>query len=120
MVSQSTDNLTFGYRADPNSTDGFGTNVGDKILEKADFLSESATARRLPCNVGKTEQKIRMTAGAALIGAAAFAPLSRGWRIGLAVFGASQLITGGMSYCPLWQALGINTRQVDDLAEQLA
>jgi hypothetical protein len=96
------------------SSSDFGTNVGELIEQQAGFhVGASSDDQTVDsrCNVGRTEQMIRLGAGAALLGAAAFVPLGRGWRIGLAALGASQLITGAMSYCPLWQALGINTRR---------
>ena len=63
------------------------------------------------CNVGRAEQKFRLGAGAALLTAAAFAPMDRGWKIGLAVLGAAELVTGAMRYCPVSRMLGINTCQ---------
>ena len=62
-----------------------------------------------PCNVGRTEQKFRLAAGGVLLAAAAFAPVGRGWRIGFAVLGVAELVTGVMRYCPVNQALGIDT-----------
>lgn len=91
-----------------SSTDDFGTNVGEKIIEVAEL--QKAQAKEERCNIGSTEQKIRFAPGATLLAAAAFAPVSRGWKIGFAVFGASQIITGAMSYCPLWHAIGVDTR----------
>jgi hypothetical protein len=104
----------FALQPEPTTGD-FGINVGEKILEKTDIFSEPASAPRSHCNIGSTEQKIRLATGGALVIAAAFAPVSRGWRIGLAAFGASQLVTGAMSYCPLWHALGIDTRREEEV-----
>jgi hypothetical protein len=55
-----------------------------------------------------------MAAGTALLAAAAFAPVSRGWRIGFAALGASQVVMSAMSFCPLWHALGIDTRRQNE------
>ena len=92
------------------STDDFGINVGEKILEQAS-LAEITGEHASRCNIGSLEQKIRIGSGVALLAAAGFAPLSRGWRIGLAVAGLSQLVTGATRYCPVWQAMGIDTRK---------
>lgn len=90
----------------------FGTNVGELIDERVTTISEPSVYRDLRrCNLGKTERNVRLGTGAALLGAAAFAPVNRGWRIGFAVLGAAQLITGARQYCPLWHALGIDTRR---------
>ncbi len=71
------------------------------------FRDESIIGR--PCNVGRSEQKLRLAAGTALLAAAAFAPLGRGWRIGLAAAGVAELVTGAIRYCPISQLLGVNT-----------
>jgi hypothetical protein len=85
---------------------------GGRLSQAREYVAEHR-------NVGRTEQIVRLTAGAALVGAAAFAPLSRGWRIALGTLGATQLLTGSMNYCPLWQALGVNTcSQSDRLGER--
>ena len=113
----------------PTTSEEFGTNVGETILAQTDFLadpdfsgstSDSSLSSPEPagnsrCNLSHTEQKIRLAAGATLLGVAAFAPLGRNWRIGLGVLGAAQLVTGAMRYCPLWQALGIDTRKAEEI-----
>lgn len=105
--------------APPATSSDFGTNIGEEI-ENSTRASQSLAvgdfsgSQRSRCNLGAAEKKVRIATGTALLGVAAFAPLSRGWRIGLAVAGASQLITGAMSYCPLWQALGIDTRHAGE------
>lgn len=111
MSTSSTTNPTLDLETEA-TTDEFGTNVGELIAEKVNLVPEAAEtnlASTSRCNVGYTEQKIRIGVGTALLAAAAFAPVSRGWRIGFAVVGAAELITGAMRYCPVSQALGINT-----------
>jgi hypothetical protein len=76
-----------------------------------DTVSEFHAPQSRECNVGRTEQKIRIGAGVALLAAAALAPVNRGWRIGFVALGAMELITGARRHCPLWQALGINTNR---------
>ena len=97
--------------------DDFGINVGEQVAEKMESLAYTPRADdRFParrdtgaCNVGRTEQKFRIGAGTSLLAVAAFAPLSRGWRIGLAAAGLAQLLTGTTRHCPVSQMLGINT-----------
>ncbi|PTX92351.1 DUF2892 domain-containing protein [Opitutus sp. ER46] len=69
----------------------------------------------LPCNVGRTEQKVRIVAGSVMIAAAFAAPLPSRWRTLLGVFGAMELATGAVRYCPVSHALGINTCRLGDL-----
>jgi hypothetical protein len=81
------------------------------------ILGEDEPAPTRPssrCNVGRTEQKFRLSAGAALVAAAAFAPVSRNWRIALGILGTAELITGATRYCPISAALGINTCRADE------
>jgi hypothetical protein len=100
------------------TTEELGTNVGEMIDRQLDVRPEQMNTEEAEpsqpmqssrCNVGKTEQKFRLGAGAALLAAAAFAPVSRGWRIGFAVLGAAELVTGTTRYCPVSKMLGINT-----------
>jgi hypothetical protein len=91
------------------TTDDFRINVGEEVAQRFDFDAELEWMRDSNCNVGRTEQKFRIATGSALLAAAAFAPVSRGWRIGFALIGAAELVTGAMRYCPINQALGINT-----------
>ena len=94
----------------PDSTDAMIANKSrDMMAQHTNSLSQSEDTLHSQCNVGRTEQKFRIGAGAALVSAAAFAPVSLGWRIGLGVLGAAELITGAMRYCPVSRALGINT-----------
>lgn len=76
-------------------------------LEQAPFAAPQA--RRLPCNVGLTEQRIRLVAGTALIAAAIGAPVSRGWRMTFAGLGIMEIVTGSSRYCPMWHALHVNS-----------
>ena len=93
-------------------SEGGGATVAIAVGEEVNFLAQPEPPQRpfgLTCNVGRTEQKFRLGAGAALLAVAAFAPVSRGWKIGLSILGASELITGSLRYCPVSQVLGINT-----------
>jgi hypothetical protein len=102
----------------------FGTNVGEQIAARMETLGERRNrARRrplervtadLPCNVGAGERTFRFVAGGALLAAAAFAPVGRGWRFGLMGLGAMEVITGALRYCPISHALGINTCRADE------
>jgi hypothetical protein len=96
----------------PYTGDDFGTNLGEKLPDDLYVVSETrVSVVELPCNVGRQEQAIRLGMGTVLLGVAAFAPLSRGWRIGLAAFGVMELVTGASRYCPVWHAMGIDTRR---------
>lgn len=102
-----------------SSADQFGINVGEQIESRMQSQAQEPqrfeeTTPSSRCNVGRTEQKYRLAAGTALLATAAFAPLSRGWRIGLAALGVAELITGSTRYCPVSQLLGINTCQRDE------
>lgn len=91
----------------------FGTNVGEKILEQpeARHVIEAANWRldTGTCNVGRTEQKIRLIAGTALLAAAASPRISPGWRIAMGLLGAMEIVTGSTRQCPVWSALGVST-----------
>lgn len=63
----------------------------------------------MKCNVGTTESYIRMGAGAVAILGGLVLPVGRGLRLGLIAVGTAEVITGAMRYCPLSEALGINT-----------
>ncbi len=63
----------------------------------------------MTCNVGKTEQVIRIVTGVIFFLIGAMAGLSP-WGSGTAyVIGTVALITGLTRFCPLWKGLGINT-----------
>jgi hypothetical protein len=119
MTTPNSSSPTVDINSDGPAADDFGTNVGAVLEEQIHFVAEpepgelQETGTR--CNVGRTEQKVRLVAGTAMLAAAAFAPVSSGWKIGLAVLGAAELITGATRYCPVSQALGINTCQRSEL-----
>lgn len=109
---------------DPNSagiavTGGFDplrSEASDTPPTIADRAGRAVEAVRhafeqLPCNIGPTEQKIRLGAGTALVAAAIFAPVDKRWKAGMAAFGVLQLATGTSRYCPVWHATGVNTNR---------
>ncbi len=57
----------------------------------------------MECNVGLTEQKLRVMAGMAMIGVGAYYNVK--W---LAAVGIVPILTGMMRYCPVNQAIGYN------------
>ena len=61
-------------------------------------------------NVGCVGRAARLVLGTVLPAIALFAPLGRPWRIAAASVGGIALATGASGYCPLNQALGIDTR----------
>jgi hypothetical protein len=61
------------------------------------------------CNVGGTDRTIRLAAGVTALGLGLFGPMSRTGRIIALTVGASALFSGITRYCPINQALGINT-----------
>jgi hypothetical protein len=71
-------------------------------------------------NVGGWDRNTRWILGASAILAALMTPMARGWRLGLLAFGAAQLITAASSYCPLNEALGIDTQSPLEKVEELA
>ena len=63
----------------------------------------------MTCNVGGIERPIRIVVGIVLIGIGAFAGLSPvGAGVALAA-GTIALVTGTISFCPLWALFNINT-----------
>lgn len=98
----------------------FGTNVGEKILEQPEARQVIAEVTHPmetgwgACNVGRTEQKIRLAAGAALLAAAAFARVNPRWKIAMGIFGAMEIVTGSTRHCPVWSALGVNTARGEE------
>lgn len=60
-------------------------------------------------NVGGWDRDVRWALGGAAIVAGLFAPVRIGWRIGLLAFGVSEFLTAGSRYCPVNDALGVNT-----------
>lgn len=57
----------------------------------------------MECNVGLTEQKLRVLGGLAIIGIGAYYNVK-----GLAALGVIPIATGMLRYCPINQALGYN------------
>jgi hypothetical protein len=60
-------------------------------------------------NVGGIERPIRIVLGVVLLGIGAFAGLPVEATTVLLVVGTIALVTGAISYCPLWALLGFNT-----------
>jgi hypothetical protein len=105
------------FESDPSMSDDAGPIGGVVVAEEVALTTQSFSEqveRSRKCNVGRTEQKLRIGGGVALLAAAAFAPIGRGWKIGLAVLGAAEVITGTTRYCPVSQMLGINTCRADE------
>ncbi|MER2999557.1 YgaP family membrane protein [Pontibacter populi] len=66
----------------------------------------------MECNVGLTEQKLRVLAGLALIGFGAYYNTKA-----LAALGIIPILTGMIRYCPINQAIGYNgctSKKVED------
>jgi hypothetical protein len=57
----------------------------------------------MECNVGMTEQKLRVLAGLAIVGVGAYYNIK-----GLSLLGAIPIVTGMLRYCPINQAIGYN------------
>lgn len=62
----------------------------------------------MKCNIGKTEQIIRIAIGAAFI------LLGLSFRSWWGLLGLALIITGAIRYCPVSDALGISTCKVDN------
>lgn len=58
---------------------------------------------KMECNVGLTEQKVRVLAGLAMIGVGAYYKIKA-----LSAIGVIPILTGMLRYCPVNQALGYN------------
>ncbi|HMU55440.1 MAG TPA: DUF2892 domain-containing protein [Nitrospira sp.] len=63
----------------------------------------------MPCNLGNVERSIRILLGILLLGIGAFAGLSAVATAVLLIAGTIALVTGAVSFCPLWALLGLNT-----------
>ncbi len=63
----------------------------------------------MPCNLGNVERSIRILLGILLLGIGAFAGLSAMATAVLLIAGTIALVTGAVSFCPLWALLGLNT-----------
>ncbi|SIT90885.1 YgaP family membrane protein [Pontibacter indicus] len=57
----------------------------------------------MECNVGITEQKIRVLAGLAIIGVGAYYNIKA-----LSAIGVIPIVTGMLRYCPVNQTIGYN------------
>lgn len=57
----------------------------------------------MKCNVGLTEQKLRVLAGMAIIGVGAYYNMKA-----LAAVGIIPILTGILRYCPVNEAIGYN------------
>jgi uncharacterized membrane protein HdeD (DUF308 family) len=67
-------------------------------------------------NVGSMDQKIRFAVGVAAIIIGVLVWNAQDSVLALVVglvVGAIMLVTGATSTCPIWSALGVNTRRVD-------
>jgi hypothetical protein len=62
----------------------------------------------MKCNVGKTEQMIRIGAGVVIIGLGIY---FRSW---WGLIGILPIITGAIRYCPVSTLLGVSTCKVED------
>ena len=100
--------------ANAMASDDSGLSASDMIARDVNYSGRPQRFRSLKCNVGRTEQNFRIAAGGALLTAAALAGVSSTWRIALAALGAGELITGVTGYCPVSQALGINTCRAEE------
>jgi DUF2892 family protein len=63
----------------------------------------------MTCNVGGIERPIRIVLGVVLLGIGAFAGLPVEATILMFVVGTIALVTGAISFCPVWSLLGVNT-----------
>lgn len=63
----------------------------------------------MKCNVGGWDRTWRLTSGAVLLAVGLFGPLRKRGRTAALSLGATQLLTGLTRYCPVNQALGIDT-----------
>jgi len=66
-------------------------------------------------NVGSWDRVVRLVIGVALIAYAFFGLASPWSAMGLAAIavGAILAVTGLVSWCPIWAALGVNTRKAN-------
>jgi hypothetical protein len=60
-------------------------------------------------NVGTTERLVRIGLGVILLLTGYFAALPQWGSIIAYLLGVVAIVTGAVSFCPLWQLLGINT-----------
>lgn len=71
-------------------------------------------------NVGGWDQNTRFVLGSAAIVAALVGRLPRAWRIALLTLGAAEFTTATTRYCPVNELLGVDTRQPQDVARDVA
>lgn len=64
---------------------------------------------RVSCNVGGADRAVRLGVGATLIGLGIGTHIPKAARIAMGAVGAVGLITGISKYCPVSQALHLNT-----------
>lgn len=67
----------------------------------------------LECNVGGSDKIARIVVGVVLVAAAAFAPMTAGWRIAALVVAGIAIITALTGFCLLNKLLGVNTCQTN-------
>jgi hypothetical protein len=60
-------------------------------------------------NVGGWDRNMRLILGTTALVAGLVAPIRRSWKIALLTFAATELFTGNSRYCPVNEALGVNT-----------
>jgi len=63
----------------------------------------------IPCNVGGTERKLRLSLGAVMLGVSALFPMPKPLRWATAAAGTIGLVTGFIDFCPVNQLTGRNT-----------
>ncbi|MHC1764830.1 MAG: DUF2892 domain-containing protein [Verrucomicrobiia bacterium] len=70
----------------------------------------------MECNVGGLDRAIRIAVSTAALGFASSRVVNPGWRVALAAFAAGEAFTALSRYCPVNQALGIDTCHGDKAA----
>ncbi len=63
----------------------------------------------MTCNIGKSEQAIRIALGIILLAVGVFAGLPTWGTAAAFLVGVVALLTGGIRFCPAWWLFGINT-----------
>jgi hypothetical protein len=71
-------------------------------------------------NVGGMDRDVRLLGGGFLVAMGIFSDLGAGWRIGAAALGVMELTTAFSRYCPVNQAMGINTADPKEALESQA
>ena len=62
----------------------------------------------MKCNVGKTEQMIRIVTGFVILGLGIY------WGNWWGIVGILPIITGSIRYCPVSEILGVSTCRIED------